>query len=68
VQQFITQPRGRDRKPLHKSLDGLDPSLDSHYSSSSSIGEGRLRRRRTHRDVLKDFKIEALEFNGSLKP
>ena len=63
----MTQPRGRDRDPPQDPPNGSKPSLDSHYSSTSSNGEARPRRRRAHRENLKDFKVEAPEFDGSMK-
>ena len=64
----MTQPRGKDIEPPQDPLDGYDPSLDSHYSSSSSNADASPRRRRVPRDNLKDFRIEVPEFDGSLKP
>jgi len=63
----MNQPRGRAREPPQEPSDDSDPSLDSHYDSSSSNRDVRSRRIRVHRDDLKDLKIEAPEFNGSLK-
>ena len=58
----MNQPRERDIEPPQDPLDGFDPSLNSHYGSSSSNGDVRPRRRRVHRDDLKDLRIEAPRF------
>ena len=47
---------------------GSDSPPDSQYGCESSTGDARPNGRRIHRDELKDLKIEAPEFNGSLKP
>jgi len=64
----MNQPRGRDREPPQDPPDGSDTSVDSHYGSSSSNGDVRPRKRRVHGDDLKDLRIEAPEFDDSLKP
>jgi len=68
IQQLMNQPRERDREPPQDPPNGSEPSLNTHYGSSSSNGDVRPRRRRVHRDDLKDLKIEAPEFDGCLKP
>ena len=64
----MNQPRGRNREPPQGPPGGFDPLLDSHYGSSSSNGDIKPRRKRAHRDDLKDSRIEAPKFDGSLKP
>jgi len=64
----VNQPRGREREPPLDPLVGSDFPPNSQYGSESSIGYARPRRRRIHRDDLKDLRIEAPEFDGSLKP
>ena len=39
IQELMTQPRGRDKKPAQGPPNGSEPSLDSHYCSSSSNEE-----------------------------
>ena len=62
----MIQPRGRDREPPQDTPDGSKPSLELHYGNRSSNGEPRPRRRRARREDLKDFRVEAPEFDGSL--
>jgi len=64
----MNQPRERDREPPQYPPGGFDSPSESHYGSGSSTGDVRPKRRRVHRDDLKDLRIEAHKFNGSLKP
>jgi len=57
-----------DKEPPQDPPDGCDPSPDSNYGSSSSNGDVRPRRRRVHRDDLKDLRVEDPEFDRGLKP
>jgi len=68
IQQLMNQPRGREREPPQDPPGGSDSHLDSQHGNESSTGDARPRRRRMHRDDLKDLRIEVPEFDGSLKP
>jgi len=64
----MNQPRGRERETPQDPPGSFDSPSDSHYGIESSTSDVRPRRRIMHRDNLKDLSIEALEFDGSLKP
>jgi len=63
----MNQPRGRKREPPQDPPGGSHSPPNSQYRSESSIGDARPKRRRMHRDDLKGLRIEAPEFDGSLK-
>jgi len=64
----MNQPRGREREPLQDPPGGSDSPPDSQYGSESSTEDAWPRRRRMHRNDIKDLKIEATEFDRSPKP
>jgi len=68
IQQLMNQRRGREREPPQDPHRGSGSPPNSLYGSESSTGDARPRRRRVHRDDLKDLRIEAPEFDRSLKP
>ena len=68
IQQLMNQLRGREREPPQDPPGGSDSPHNSQYGSESSTGDARPRRRRMHRDDLEDLKMEAPEFDESLKP
>jgi len=68
IQQLMNQHRGREREPPQDPPGGSGSPPDSQYGSESSTGDAGLRRRKMHRDDLQDLRIEAPEFDGSLKP
>jgi len=59
IQQLMNQPREREMEPPQDPPGGSDSPPDSQYGSESSTGDARPRRRRMHRDNLKDLIIEA---------
>jgi len=59
IQQLMNQPRGREMEPPQDPPGGSDSPPDSQYSSECSTRDARLRRRRMHRDNLKDLIIDA---------
>jgi len=63
----MNQPREREREPPQDPPGDFASLPDSQYDSESSTGDGRPRRRRKHRDDLKDLRIEPPEFDGNLK-
>jgi len=63
----LNQPRWREREPPHDPPGGSDSPPDSQFGSESSTRDARPWRRRMHRDDLKDLRIEASKFDGSLK-
>ena len=66
LQQLVNQPGRQERGPPRDPPNDLD--FDSPLESDSSMGERRPRRRRIQQDELNDLKIEAPEFDGSLRP
>jgi len=68
IQQLMNQPTGKEREPPQDPPGSSDSPPDSQYGSESSTRDARPRRRRMHRDDHKDLRIEAPEFDGSLKP